>query len=426
MGELIIKEHNFIRAKNKIQAYSSSVPTDVRLQRVAERGGLFRLGDHRVTGEEMNKFASDVQNALIGINNRTKSIISEFKEVYNAFEALDADYITGIVAAVKSAQRASEEAKVAQNDTLKTIDAIRATFAKFKEFKTTVNNELNILKAQCGITLEHVPMHFVDIDTLWNEFHSQLNDYSSFHDDTLSRSSAIEAAIGNVKDHIESIQTGLKSLSDDSTTSFSLIHSSIDLLNQYKCKLESYAHLRDIDQMWVSQEQSKSDYEHFRQDFEHASETLTNSINKVSGDLSTNNQTLTSKLAQVDVELLNLKNNLSSLQEYRAELMSYAHLSDVDTIWDNVQTNTNDLKSLHEQFKQHNTSVSESLAQIQESLASHSCRLSEIEFSVAALKEYVDRQYVLFSTRLRTTHIIAASAVILSIAIIALNILGVI
>ena len=100
MGELVIKEHNFVTAKDKIQEYASKTPKDVSLPRVQEDGGILNWGSHKVTGKEFNQFAGQVQKSLISLNGLSKTIVSEFKEVYNAFEALDKDYISGIVIAV--------------------------------------------------------------------------------------------------------------------------------------------------------------------------------------------------------------------------------------------------------------------------------------------------------------------------------------
>ena len=87
MDELVIKEHNFQVAKNKIQSYAESAPKSVTIPRVKETAGLFGLRDHKVTGPELNQCMGEVQTSLISLNNATKAIISEFKEVYNAFEA---------------------------------------------------------------------------------------------------------------------------------------------------------------------------------------------------------------------------------------------------------------------------------------------------------------------------------------------------
>ena len=130
MDELVIKEHNFQVAKNKIQSYAESAPKSVTIPRVKETAGLFGLRDHKVTGPELNQCMGEVQTSLISLNNATKAIISELKEVYNAFEALDKDYISGIVISVNAAKKASDEAKKASDDISKTID-IYTSLMKF-------------------------------------------------------------------------------------------------------------------------------------------------------------------------------------------------------------------------------------------------------------------------------------------------------
>ncbi len=103
----LIKKHNFEVAKSNIERFSRNLPSDPSFDRVEVDGGLFGLGDHKVTGSEMNAFIGVVQNKLISVNSSLKSIIEEFKDVYNAFDYLDAEYISGIISSIESAEEAS-------------------------------------------------------------------------------------------------------------------------------------------------------------------------------------------------------------------------------------------------------------------------------------------------------------------------------
>lgn len=47
---LVIKEHDFQEAKNALKRYTEQAKEEVELSRVPTDGGLFNLGDHKVTG----------------------------------------------------------------------------------------------------------------------------------------------------------------------------------------------------------------------------------------------------------------------------------------------------------------------------------------------------------------------------------------
>ena len=143
--ELIIQEHDFESAKDSLKKFTEEAKQQVELDAVPTDGGLFWLGDHKVTGRELNKVTFEIQNYLIKENEFDRAIINELQEVYNAFEALDKDYITGIVAAIKSAENVH---KKEQED--------RETIKKAVRALINFQKELEKIK------------HLTDIDTLWN------------------------------------------------------------------------------------------------------------------------------------------------------------------------------------------------------------------------------------------------------------------
>jgi len=123
-----LKFTSFENAKNNIQAFANRNTADFGLATVPSSGGLFKLGDHKVTGDELNNITSQVQGHLVKINGVTTDLIKEFGQVYTALESLDKEYIPAILSAVKGAETASnqaknaaEHAKVAQEDIRKTV-----------------------------------------------------------------------------------------------------------------------------------------------------------------------------------------------------------------------------------------------------------------------------------------------------------------
>ena len=81
MDKALIKRHNFEVSKKNIETFSNSLPSNPAFDRVEVDGGLFGLGDHKVTRNEINNFIGKVQYKLIAVNTSLRSIISELREV---------------------------------------------------------------------------------------------------------------------------------------------------------------------------------------------------------------------------------------------------------------------------------------------------------------------------------------------------------
>lgn len=153
---LVIKEHDFKEAKRSLQKYAEQGQIDVALSRVPTDGGLFNLGNHKVTGSELNGITSQIQDYLIKINTLSQGLVDEFGQVYKAFEALDKDYITGIVGAIKSAEEVSKKEQEDRKNLRDTVTRLDKTVDALAIFKA----ELDKLKLN---KLEHI----TDVDEAW-------------------------------------------------------------------------------------------------------------------------------------------------------------------------------------------------------------------------------------------------------------------
>ena len=118
MNEIEIKKHDFEIAKKRIGDFKLSNNGN-SFARIDEKE-FFGFFDHNVTGQEMNKHIDKVQNAFIGVNKYINDIVKEFKEIYNAFDALDKEYINGIIKSLEKAQKAINE----NNKTVKNLEEI--------------------------------------------------------------------------------------------------------------------------------------------------------------------------------------------------------------------------------------------------------------------------------------------------------------
>lgn len=149
MNEIEIKKHNFEIAKKRIGNFKLSNNGN-SFERVKEKSfwGCF---NHDVTGLEMNQHIDKVQSAFIGINKYIYDIVKEFKEIYNALDALDKEYINGIIKSLEKAQKAINE----NNDTVKNLEEtvnylleIEENIDVFKQDITTQTNRIANIKLQ--------------------------------------------------------------------------------------------------------------------------------------------------------------------------------------------------------------------------------------------------------------------------------------
>ena len=148
MNEVVVVKRKFEEALIKIEESSKENMTLPELLRFQEKGGLFSLFNKNVTGTEMNNFASKVQENLIVLNTKTNRIFNQFTDVYNAFETLDKEYISGIVGAFNQAMEATKKAEEAQKEINETVELLSITVGKIKEFNDKVSFELSRLGAE--------------------------------------------------------------------------------------------------------------------------------------------------------------------------------------------------------------------------------------------------------------------------------------
>lgn len=200
MEELVIQTHDFEESKNQLKKFSEETTTDLDLKRVDSGkgvgeffGDLF-LGrgigtDHIVKGSELNSLTADIQQHLIDINNMQRSFINEIGHVYTALESLDKDYIQAILIAVKSAQKANGEAKIAQADIEKTIEEQKKIIKVLQQFK----DKLDKFK------------HIVDIDKMWSDLKKREEDIANINSLLEAQSESITELL-SVKEIVDAIE----------------------------------------------------------------------------------------------------------------------------------------------------------------------------------------------------------------------------
>lgn len=206
-----IQKADFEKQKKELKAFAEQPATSTELDMFSTdgqwsdfwSGGLAGvLSGHKVTGEEINSLVVKLQSCFAEINELVRKIIKEFGQVYETFETLDKGYIQGILIGVKSAEKASQEAKDAQKDINDTIKALQITINKLKEFKGEINRYA----------------HLKDIDDIWCD-------------------------IKRFEIELESISTELKTQSAN-------FDKKISILEQVRTQIEKTRHFNDIDAEW--------------------------------------------------------------------------------------------------------------------------------------------------------------------------------
>lgn len=207
-----LKFASFENAKKELQMFAQKTTSDFGLDHVPSSGGLFGLGNHKVTGDELNNVTSQVQDYLSKINGVNVDLIKEFGQVYNALESLDKQYIPAILSGIKGAEIASNQAKsaadhakVAQEDIRKSVQEQKKIIRVLEDHKA----KLDKLK------------HLNSIDEIWHA------------------SKKLEQDSNKIKESFEKAKNDLKRL-----------EASLKALQRFADGILDYEHLEDIDDIW--------------------------------------------------------------------------------------------------------------------------------------------------------------------------------
>ncbi len=296
-------------------------------------GGV--LSGHKVTGEELNSFVTNLQRKLIEVNKQYMSVNKEVGQINKKIETLDEKYIQYGLAGVKSAEKASQEAKNAQKGVDDTIKALQGIINKLEEFKDEVGRY----------------SHLKDIDKIWND--------------------------------ILQLDRNLKIISKKIEEQETTLNKRIAELNQFRTKIEKQAHINDIDDIWIDIKSSNLKVEE-----------ISTNLKRLSNDLKTKTDELLAfkdKLEKSehikDVDLIwekveEFPKDISRLSKDFGEIVrtiekdietftkfigSQEHFSDVDKIWEmlqEVQKKTQDFSVDLEEYKESQHKVDEKIFEL--------------------------------------------------------------
>lgn len=346
MNEMVIKRHSFDLAKNRLKEFSERTEAELEIDRVETDGGFLGLGDHKVTGYELNRRLETIQGHFIAVNTTNNKVIKEFREIYNALDALDRDYIASIVANVKAIEKTSNDVRVQQGTLKQHHEKLASQQSKLDAHQVEIEkNVANISKVVAALKVFKEKLesykHLSDIDKIWNDcqkWHQEISTLSGNISDAITKSNSANAkAISDVKVLLKDTDDKAGKLAERLNEQICRI----DDIRTFIDELKNTAHLKDIDNMW---------------------DTLSNaldSLNELTSEIETVKKDIAKALAFVDL------------------VSQYEHLQDVDVVWDKVESNGKKLEALDEQSERMFTAIAETQSGVR-ALEAHKQKIESI------------------------------------------------
>lgn len=381
MTDLIIERHNFEKAKNNIKEFSLIQPEDLALQKVDEGRGLFKVFNHKVTGAELNTLTNDIQNHLISFNDLNAKFVKEFAEVYNAFDALDKDYIQGILAAVKSAEHVSMEVKDAQKEIKRTVEIQKYTITVLQNFKEKLD-KLNYLESIDEVW-EDTQRFSTELRTMISQI-QRIDDANEVHTDSIAALMQFKTELNQQK-----YLTSIDNLWQDTQNAKQSIYMLEQTLNSCKVAIDNQSKTINIVNNYVS-ELSKS---------EHAMHI---------DEIWENTQTLKESVAQLNNKAIKQAKSIDLVIDFIEPLNQLQHFHEVDTMWEDIE--------------QSKTKVS----LLQTEVINLETKLVEVDEQMNEQKIKYENELALLKSKTKTAMILGGTSLGLGIILCVLNITGII
>lgn len=258
-----IKRHNFDKAVIRLKEFSENTQVNHEIEEVDTDGGLFNLGDHKVTGREFNRRLSTIQNYFINSNRQINEIIKEFREVYNTFEALDTEYIRSILINVSALEKTSNDVRRQQE----MLNAHQTKIFSQQDKLETQNEKITSTIEDIKKIVKHMKIitdalnsynHLSDIDDIWKDceyIKAKMHETSSEVKKCMKDISTFKSQNQKVEDNITALKDNIESTAQQLNDQIETIQGLID----FRTKLESIEHLNDVDEFWqVLQEHSNA------------------------------------------------------------------------------------------------------------------------------------------------------------------------
>lgn len=333
MNEIAVKRHSFDVAKNRLKEFSEKTEAELEIDKVRTDGGFLGLGDHKVTGYELNRRLETIQEHFIAVNTTNNKVIKAFREVYNVLDVLDKDYITSIIANVKAIEKTSNDIRVQQGTLKQHTEKLTNQQNKLDAHQVEIEKSVaNISKIVATLKVFKEKLdgykHLTDIDKVWNDCKSIQSEIRVVSENItkFSKKAAEDIATTNNKN---------KALSDQVNKDILTLHNEVksfkEFFSELSEKLESTANLLDsqipvIKELASFAEQLKN-IEHLDD-----ADSMWEDISQTKGNL----VTVENSLQSIEADILQMGKHLEEIDSFVAVMEGYNHLQDIDNMWDDI------------------------------------------------------------------------------------------
>lgn len=180
----------FNTKKNKLKAFSEKLPKQSDLPTVPTSGGLFNMFSYHVKGSDLNDLTNKIQDHIIRQNQVLVRTIKEFNTIYDTFNALDKEYIQGILVSLKAAEEANAKA-------LKGIEGVRQNQHEIRQIIEQQKQVIQVLRT-FKEDLEQLH-HLKDIDEIYDDISIMQNDMQYLSEQLTNTQDQLDHSIKEVK-----------------------------------------------------------------------------------------------------------------------------------------------------------------------------------------------------------------------------------
>lgn len=333
MNEIAVKRHSFDVANNRLKEFSEKTEAELEIDKVRTDGGFLGLGDHKVTGYELNRRLETIQEHFIAVNTTNNKVIKEFREVYNVLDVLDKDYITSIIANVKAIEKTSNDIRVQQRTLKQHTEKLTNQQNKLDAHQVEIEKSVaNISKIVAALKVFKEKLdgykHLTDIDKVWNDCKSIQNeirvvsenitkfskkaaeDIATTNNKNKALSDRVNKDILTLHNEVKSFKEFFSELSEKLESTANLLDSQIPVIKElasFAEQLKNIEHLDDVDSMWEDISQTKG-----------------------------NLVTVENSLQSIEADILQMGKHLEEIDSFVAVMEGYNHLQDIDNMWDDI------------------------------------------------------------------------------------------
>jgi ribosomal protein S21 len=238
---LIVSNNNlFEEHKDALREFSKQLPAETSLPTVPTEGGLFGWFDHIVTGSELNKLATRIQDFMIEQNKEIVKIFQEFHTIYDTFSFLDTIYVQEIIRTLNSAvivnDKANEslirleehqiriehqqlEIKATQDKTKQLLDGQRQIIRTLKSFKEQLERQ----------------EHLTEIDTM---FYTQTEFIKNFEINS-HKTDTLEEMQNDLVQRVDELLTRIEEASERNDICFRIVDDNLRRIEELQIDLSN-------------------------------------------------------------------------------------------------------------------------------------------------------------------------------------------